>query len=164
MSSWRPEAFMLMDNVSSSPFLSPALLSVKTINMGFSSRSVLRSFMTTWLLLKAAPSRRRTHYETKVREIPDQSNWDGLRFACWLTAWPINHSSLFKFFFHHALLHLTTTLFLLSGIEALKIATRRYARKQNKWVRNRFLRREYPSPMQCVWVEWGCVCALQTDP
>ncbi|CAI5690171.1 unnamed protein product [Oreochromis niloticus] len=27
------------------------------------------------------------------------------------------------------------------GIEALKIATRRYARKQNKWVRNRFLRR-----------------------
>ncbi|XP_028255233.1 tRNA dimethylallyltransferase isoform X2 [Parambassis ranga] len=27
------------------------------------------------------------------------------------------------------------------GIEALKIATRRYARKQNKWVRNRFLKR-----------------------
>lgn len=27
------------------------------------------------------------------------------------------------------------------GIEALKIATRRYARKQNKWVRNRFLTR-----------------------
>lgn len=27
------------------------------------------------------------------------------------------------------------------GIEGLKIATRRYARKQNKWVRNRFLKR-----------------------
>ncbi|TNM93297.1 hypothetical protein fugu_018699 [Takifugu bimaculatus] len=27
------------------------------------------------------------------------------------------------------------------GIEALKIATKRYARKQNKWVRNRFLKR-----------------------
>ncbi|XP_063042056.1 tRNA dimethylallyltransferase [Engraulis encrasicolus] len=27
------------------------------------------------------------------------------------------------------------------GIEALKIATRRYARRQNKWVRNRFLKR-----------------------
>ncbi|XP_059205947.1 tRNA dimethylallyltransferase [Centropristis striata] len=27
------------------------------------------------------------------------------------------------------------------GVEALKIATRRYARKQNKWVRNRFLKR-----------------------
>ncbi|XP_077599667.1 tRNA dimethylallyltransferase [Stigmatopora nigra] len=27
------------------------------------------------------------------------------------------------------------------GIEALKVATRRYARKQNKWVRNRFLKR-----------------------
>ncbi|XP_073319271.1 tRNA dimethylallyltransferase isoform X2 [Pagrus major] len=27
------------------------------------------------------------------------------------------------------------------GIEALKMATRRYARKQNKWVRNRFLKR-----------------------
>lgn len=39
-----------------------------------------------------------------------------------------------------------------SGVEALKMATKRYARKQNKWVRNRFLKREYPS---CV-----CVCAL----
>lgn len=29
----------------------------------------------------------------------------------------------------------------IKGIEALKIATRRYARKQNKWVRNRFLKR-----------------------
>uniref|UniRef100_A0A3Q2R1H2 tRNA dimethylallyltransferase n=1 Tax=Fundulus heteroclitus TaxID=8078 RepID=A0A3Q2R1H2_FUNHE len=28
------------------------------------------------------------------------------------------------------------------GIEALKVATKRYARKQNKWVRNRFLKRE----------------------
>ncbi|XP_061520275.1 tRNA dimethylallyltransferase isoform X1 [Phycodurus eques] len=27
------------------------------------------------------------------------------------------------------------------GVEALKVATRRYARKQNKWVRNRFLKR-----------------------
>uniref|UniRef100_A0A1A7WDG2 tRNA dimethylallyltransferase n=2 Tax=Iconisemion striatum TaxID=60296 RepID=A0A1A7WDG2_9TELE len=27
------------------------------------------------------------------------------------------------------------------GIEALKVATKRYARKQNKWVRNRFLKR-----------------------
>lgn len=30
--------------------------------------------------------------------------------------------------------------FSLTGIEALKQATRRYARKQNKWVRNRFLK------------------------
>ncbi|KAG7317105.1 hypothetical protein KOW79_019403 [Hemibagrus wyckioides] len=29
----------------------------------------------------------------------------------------------------------------IKGIEALKLATRRYARKQNKWVRNRFLKR-----------------------
>ncbi|XP_034747861.1 tRNA dimethylallyltransferase isoform X2 [Etheostoma cragini] len=35
------------------------------------------------------------------------------------------------------------------GIEALKIATRRYARKQNKWVRNRFLKRECPQPTSC---------------
>ncbi|XP_072771724.1 tRNA dimethylallyltransferase isoform X4 [Nerophis lumbriciformis] len=32
------------------------------------------------------------------------------------------------------------------GVEALKVATRRYARKQNKWVRNRFLKR----PGECV--------------
>ncbi|KAA8586138.1 hypothetical protein FQN60_007707, partial [Etheostoma spectabile] len=35
------------------------------------------------------------------------------------------------------------------GVEALKIATRRYARKQNKWVRNRFLKRECPRPTSC---------------
>lgn len=33
----------------------------------------------------------------------------------------------------------------LAGIEALKQATRRYARKQNKWVRNRFLKRKRKS-------------------
>ncbi|XP_029920042.1 tRNA dimethylallyltransferase isoform X2 [Myripristis murdjan] len=37
------------------------------------------------------------------------------------------------------------------GIEALKIATRRYARKQNKWVRNRFLKR----PGDCVPAVYG---------
>ncbi|XP_077193420.1 tRNA dimethylallyltransferase isoform X2 [Paroedura picta] len=31
------------------------------------------------------------------------------------------------------------------GIEALKLVTRRYARQQNKWVRNRFLRRPGPN-------------------
>nr|XP_060640040.1 tRNA dimethylallyltransferase [Anolis sagrei ordinatus] len=31
------------------------------------------------------------------------------------------------------------------GIEALKIVTKRYARKQNKWVRNRFLQRPGPN-------------------
>ncbi|XP_016852879.1 tRNA dimethylallyltransferase isoform X3 [Anolis carolinensis] len=31
------------------------------------------------------------------------------------------------------------------GIEALKIVTKRYARRQNKWVRNRFLRRPGPN-------------------
>ncbi|XP_077788018.1 tRNA dimethylallyltransferase isoform X1 [Podarcis muralis] len=31
------------------------------------------------------------------------------------------------------------------GIQALKIVTKRYARKQNKWVRNRFLRRPGPN-------------------
>ncbi|PWA15394.1 hypothetical protein CCH79_00008522, partial [Gambusia affinis] len=38
------------------------------------------------------------------------------------------------------------------GIEALKIATKRYARKQNKWVCNRFLKREFLSVhgVECV--------------
>ncbi|XP_044192323.1 tRNA dimethylallyltransferase isoform X2 [Thunnus albacares] len=40
------------------------------------------------------------------------------------------------------------------GIEALKIATRRYARKQNKWVRNRFLKRQW------LWMQTG---SRQTD-
>ncbi|XP_066494595.1 tRNA dimethylallyltransferase [Tiliqua scincoides] len=31
------------------------------------------------------------------------------------------------------------------GIQALKVVTKRYARKQNKWVRNRFLRRPGPN-------------------
>lgn len=31
------------------------------------------------------------------------------------------------------------------GVEALKLATRRYARKQNKWVKNRFLKRPGPA-------------------
>ncbi|XP_078236249.1 tRNA dimethylallyltransferase isoform X1 [Pogona vitticeps] len=35
--------------------------------------------------------------------------------------------------------------FLEQGIEALKIATRRYARYQNKWIQNRFLRRPGPN-------------------
>uniref|UniRef100_A0A3B3BKG3 tRNA dimethylallyltransferase n=1 Tax=Oryzias melastigma TaxID=30732 RepID=A0A3B3BKG3_ORYME len=35
---------------------------------------------------------------------------------------------------------ISSTLFA-AGIEALKVATKRYARKQNKWVRNRFLKR-----------------------
>lgn len=38
---------------------------------------------------------------------------------------------------HHILILLFTSL---TGVESLKQATRRYARKQNKWVRNRFLK------------------------
>ena len=29
------------------------------------------------------------------------------------------------------------------GVEKMKIATRQYARKQNKWVRNRFVKSKY---------------------
>ncbi len=59
----------------------------------------------------------------------------------------------------------TASLKLCAGIEALKIATRRYARKQNKWVRNRFLKREYSSATlrhirACVCV---CVCPPQSS-
>ncbi|XP_054855843.1 tRNA dimethylallyltransferase [Eublepharis macularius] len=38
-----------------------------------------------------------------------------------------------------------STQLLNKGIEALKLVTRRYARKQNKWVKNRFLRRPGPN-------------------
>lgn len=148
----------------------PPLLSVKTINMGFSSRSVLRSFTTTWRLRRAAPSRRKTLYETKVREPPDQSHSDGVGCTGWWTAdqpqQSVGFFCLFVLSSLHFVLHLTTSLFFTpSGIEALKIATRRYARKQNKWVRNRFLRREYHSPMQWVCESGvGGVLVLQTDP
>lgn len=38
---------------------------------------------------------------------------------------------------------LTTCSYCLSlGIQALKLVTKRYARKQNKWVKNRFLNRK----------------------
>uniref|UniRef100_A0A3Q2XKR6 tRNA dimethylallyltransferase n=1 Tax=Hippocampus comes TaxID=109280 RepID=A0A3Q2XKR6_HIPCM len=44
--------------------------------------------------------------------------------------------------FHDYLTYETALLSIsLLGVEALKTATRRYARKQNKWVRNRFLKR-----------------------
>ncbi|XP_075629942.1 tRNA dimethylallyltransferase isoform X1 [Balearica regulorum gibbericeps] len=39
----------------------------------------------------------------------------------------------------------TSALLLQKGIEALKQVTKRYARRQNKWVRNRFLRRPGPN-------------------
>nr|XP_005302158.2 tRNA dimethylallyltransferase isoform X2 [Chrysemys picta bellii] len=39
----------------------------------------------------------------------------------------------------------TSALLLEKGIQALKLVTKRYARKQNKWVRNRFLRRPGPN-------------------
>lgn len=55
---------------------------VRTINMGFSSRLVLKSFMIIWLFLKAAPSKRRMHYETKVRE---KTSRDVFRFTSWRT-------------------------------------------------------------------------------
>jgi len=100
MSSWRWKLFVLMDNVSfPAPFSSPLLYpSVRAINKGFSSPSVLRSFMSTWLLLKAAPRRRNTHYETKVRKLPDQSHRDGFRFTAWPTGWLINQMNVFKDF------------------------------------------------------------------
>ncbi|KFQ32380.1 hypothetical protein N331_06866, partial [Merops nubicus] len=40
----------------------------------------------------------------------------------------------------------TSALLLQKGIQALKQATKKYARRQNKWVRNRFLRRESSAP------------------
>lgn len=55
--------------------------------------------------------------------------------------------AVFKYFSPTPSSLLTASLLKLSaGIEALKIATKRYARKQNKWVRNRFLNREYSPP------------------
>ncbi|XP_030320384.1 tRNA dimethylallyltransferase isoform X1 [Calypte anna] len=39
----------------------------------------------------------------------------------------------------------TSALLLQKGIQALKQVTKRYARRQNKWVRNRFLRRPGPN-------------------
>lgn len=39
----------------------------------------------------------------------------------------------------------TSASLLEKGIQALKLVTKRYARKQNKWVRNRFLRRPGPN-------------------
>uniref|UniRef100_A0A8B9SPC2 tRNA isopentenyltransferase 1 n=1 Tax=Anas platyrhynchos TaxID=8839 RepID=A0A8B9SPC2_ANAPL len=39
----------------------------------------------------------------------------------------------------------TSALLLQRGIQALKQVTKRYARRQNKWVRNRFLRRPGPN-------------------
>uniref|UniRef100_A0A8C8SR79 tRNA dimethylallyltransferase n=1 Tax=Pelusios castaneus TaxID=367368 RepID=A0A8C8SR79_9SAUR len=39
----------------------------------------------------------------------------------------------------------TSAQLLEKGIQAMKLVTKRYARKQNKWVRNRFLRRPGPS-------------------
>lgn len=76
MSSWRWKLFVVVGNISpllSSPLLFPSPFSsiVRAINMGFSSPLVLRSSMSTWLLLKASSSRRNAHYETKVWEIPD---------------------------------------------------------------------------------------------
>ena len=52
----------------------------------------------------------------------------------------------------------TASFRLCAGIEALKMVTRRYARKQNKWVRNRFLNRECPSPTSCSVCTCVCVC------
>ncbi|XP_035537646.1 tRNA dimethylallyltransferase-like isoform X2 [Morone saxatilis] len=46
------------------------------------------------------------------------------------------------------------------GIEALKIATKRYARKQNKWVKNRFLKSKYPSTTSCSMC--SCVFVLHS--
>lgn len=55
--------------------------------------------------------------------------------------------AVFQYFSPTSSSLLTASFLKLSvGIEALKIATKRYARKQNKWVRNRFLNREYSPP------------------
>lgn len=80
--------FLLLMDSSVSPLLScplptSPLLSfrfsfpspVRTINVGFSSPLGLRSSTITWLLLNAAPSRRKTHYGTKVRGNTQKRDW-----------------------------------------------------------------------------------------
>lgn len=80
--------FLLLMDSSVSPLLScplptSPLLSlcfsfpspVRTISVGFSSPLGLRSSTITWLLLNAAPSRRRTHYGTKVRGNTQKRDW-----------------------------------------------------------------------------------------
>ncbi|XP_069079531.1 tRNA dimethylallyltransferase [Pleurodeles waltl] len=49
----------------------------------------------------------------------------------------------------------TSAVLLQNGIQALKQATQKYARKQNKWVRNRFLKRPGPNvpPVYCLEVK-----------
>ncbi|KAH0631062.1 hypothetical protein JD844_005149 [Phrynosoma platyrhinos] len=46
------------------------------------------------------------------------------------------------------------------GIEALKIVTKRYARKQNKWVRNRFLRLDGLLFHSCLLLFSLCLCTM----
>lgn len=80
--------FLLLMDSSVSPLLScplptSPLLSfrfsfpspVRTINVGFSSPLGLRSSTITWLLLNVAPSRRKTHYGTKVRGNTQKRDW-----------------------------------------------------------------------------------------
>lgn len=127
--------FLLADNVPLLFLSSPA----RTISLGFSSRSVLRSSTITWLSLNAPPSRRKTYCETKVRwsDIPKLI---AILWQCFFLLFPPVLTSFFQ---------------LGAGIEALKMATKRYARKQNKWVRNRFLKRECASPTL-----WVCLFGL----
>lgn len=50
-------------------------------------------------------------------------------------------------------------LLYLSGIEALKQVTKRYARKQNRWVKNRFLSSKshvFPYTMGLFSIEYRC--------
>ena len=136
MSNCRRKLFVSMDNalfpLLTSPLPSSSFSPVRAINLGFSSLSVSRSFMPTWLLQKAAPSKRKTHYESKVRQIPDHCHRDGFRFTGWTTGWLTNQKECIKRLF---LLFIHNILFqkLCPGVEAVKIATKRYARKQNKW-------------------------------
>lgn len=100
--------FKLIGNVSFLPLLYFTLLcstllrstllysTVRAINRVFSSQLVLRSSMTTWLLLKAVPSRRKTHYEIKVR----RNTWSkSQRYTS--TCWLINQNLFVLLFRFH---------------------------------------------------------------
>ncbi|NXX79051.1 MOD5 dimethylallyltransferase, partial [Urocolius indicus] len=57
----------------------------------------------------------------------------------------------------------TSALLLEKGIQALKQVTKRYARRQNKWVRNRFLRRPGPNVPPVFGLEVSDVLRWEED-
>lgn len=71
----------------------------------------------------------------------DKLRREGQRNTWWLSGLYLTETSEDPFCPFASASYLITS----PGIEALKIATKRYARKQNKWVHNRFLKREFSS-------------------